>query len=275
MAALTCILSALSFVFLVLSWATPVPDTWGFRGDAMLLALAFGSIGLLLARRHPQNPIGWLLLLAGLINSILEFCVEYAAYAMLTKPAELPYGTLAAWIASWLWVIAIAVLLYVFLLFPTGHLPSALWRPVAWFFVGAFGLLTFVFMVRPGPLYFAPYLDNPFAVQVAYRVFSPIPAATAAAVFLVGISVVLRLRRAEGVERQQLKWFAYAVALRAIFGISESVAEAVGLKGTDPKFYEYLSVVLWIAIAVAIAFAILRYVLELMFSSTARWCMEH
>ncbi|HEU0294906.1 MAG TPA: histidine kinase [Anaerolineales bacterium] len=256
---LTCILSTLSFVFLALSWATPVPDTWGFRGDAMLLALAFGGIGLLLARRHPQNPIGWLLLLAGLINSILEFCVEYATYALLTKPGELPYGTLAAWIASWLWVIGIAILIYVFLLFPTGHLPSARWRPVAWFFVGAFGLLTFVFMIRPGPLYFAPYLDNPFAVQVAYRVLSPIPVATAAAVFFVGISVILRLRRAEGVERQQLKWFAYAATLRAIFGMSESVAEAVGLKGTDPKFYEYLSVALWIAIAVAIAFAILRY----------------
>jgi signal transduction histidine kinase len=258
--ALTGLMSALSFVFLALSWATPVPDTWGFRGDAMLLALAFGGIGLLLARRHPQNPIGWLLLSAGLINSILEFCVEYATYAMLTKPGELPYGTLAAWIASWLWVIGIAILIYVFLLFPTGHLPSAGWRPVAWFFVTSFGLLSFAFMIRPGSLYFAPYLNNPFAVPVADRVLGPLPpAATAAAVFLVGLSVILRLRRAEGVERQQLKWFAYAATLRAIFGISDSLAEAVGLKGTDPKFFEYLSVALWIAIAVAIAFAILRY----------------
>jgi hypothetical protein len=256
---LTCIWSALSIVFLALSWGTPVPDTWGFRGDAMLLALTFGGIGLLLAWRHPQNPIGWLLLLAGLINSILEFCVEYAAYALLTKSGALPYGTLAAWTASWIWVAAIGMLIYSFLLFPSGHLPSDRWRPVAWFFVGAFGLLTFVFMIRPGPLYFAPYLDNPFAVQVAYRVLSPIPVATAAAVLLVGISVILRLQRAEGVERQQLKWFAYAATLRAIFGISESVAEAVGLKGTGSKFFEYLSVALWIAIAVAIAFAILRY----------------
>ncbi|HJS19743.1 MAG TPA: GAF domain-containing sensor histidine kinase, partial [Anaerolineales bacterium] len=71
--------------------------------------------------------------------------------------------------------------------------------------------------------------------------------------------VILRLRRAEGVERQQLKWFAYAATLRAIFGMSESVVEAVGLRGMVPKLFEYLSVALWIAIAVAIAFAILRY----------------
>ena len=252
---LTCSWSGLSFVFLALNWATPVPDTYGFRGDAMLLALAFGTIGLLLARRHPQNQIGWLLLLAGLISAILELCIEYATYAILTKPGELPYGTLTAWIASWLWVIAIAILLYVFLLFPTGHLPSARWRPVAWFFVSAFGLMTFIFMIRPGPLYFAPYLDNPFAVPVAYLVLSPLQAATAGAILLIGLSVSLRLRRAEGIERQQLKWFAYAVTLRAIIG----VAEALSLNGTGPKFFQYLSVAIWIAIAVAIAFAILRY----------------
>lgn len=239
---LTCIWSALSFVFLALSWAAPVPDTWGFRGDAMLLALAFSSIGLLLARRHPQNPIGWLLLLAGLISSILEFCVEYATYALLTKAGALPYGTLAAWTASWIWVAAIGMFIYSFLLFPTGHLPSERWRPVAWFLVGAFGLLTFVFMIRPGPLYFAPYRDNPFAVQVAYPVLSLIPVAYAGALLLIGISVILRFLRAEGIERQQLKWFAYVVTLRIIIGLTYSVADAAGLQGIGPKFYQYLTI---------------------------------
>jgi signal transduction histidine kinase len=256
---LTCIWSALSFVFLALSWATPVPDIYGFRGEAVILALAFGSIGLLLARRQPQNPIGWLLLIAGLVNAIVEFCIEYAIYALLTKSGALPHGTLVAWIASWIWVAAIAMLIYSFLLFPTGHLPSARWRPVAWFVVGAFALLTFAFMIRPGPLQFTPYLENPFAVPVAYRMLSPLQAATAGAILLIGLSVILRLRRAQGIERQQLKWFAYAAALMTIIGMTYSLAGATGLKGIGPKFFQYLSVAIWIAIAVAIAFAILRY----------------
>jgi signal transduction histidine kinase len=256
---LTCILSVLSFVFLALSWATPVPDIYGFRGEAVILALAFGSIGLLLARRQPQNPIGWLLLVAGLVSAIVELCFEYAIYALLTKSGALPHGTLAAWIASWIWFAAIAMLIYSFLLFPTGHLPSARWRPVAWFVVGAFALMTFAFMIRPGPLQFTPYLENPLAVPVAYRMLSPLQAATAGAILLIGLSVILRLRRAQGIERQQLKWFAYAAALQTIIGMTYSLAGAAGFQGLGPKFYQYLTVATWIVVSLAIAFGILRY----------------
>jgi len=256
---LTCVLSAISLVFLALSWVTRVPDIWGFRGDAVMLALTFGSIGLLLARRHTKNSIGWLLLAAGLVNSIVEFCIEYATYALLTKPSVLPYGTLAAWTASWLWVVAIAMLVYSFLLFPTGHLPSVRWRPAALFIVGAFALMTFSFMIRPGPLQFAPYLDNPFTVPVAYRVLRPISAVNAGGILLIGLSIILRLRRAGGVERQQLKWFAYAATLMTIIGMTSSLVDAAGLTGTNPKSFQYFTVAIWIAIPFAIAFAILRY----------------
>jgi signal transduction histidine kinase len=256
---LICVLSTLSFIFLALSWVTPVADTWGFRGDAVILALTFGSIGLLLARRHPQNPIGWLLLAAGLVNALVEFCIEYATYALLTKPGTLPGGTLAAWLASWLWVVAIAMLIYTFLFFPTGHLPSARWRPAAWFLVVAFVLLALTFMIQPGPLYFAPYLDNPFAIQTTYRVLSPLQIVNASAVLLIGISIILRLRRAQGIERQQLKWFAYAAIMMTVIGMIDSLAGAVGLTGRDPKSYQYLTMALWIAIPFTIAFAILRY----------------
>jgi signal transduction histidine kinase len=166
---------------------------------------------------------------------------------------------LAAWTSSWVWVIAIAMLIYTFLLFPTGHLSSARWRPVAWFVVGAFVLAAITFMIQPGPLYFAPYLDNPFSVQPVYRVLYPLQVASAGAILLVGLSVILRLRRAEGVERQQLKWFAYAAILITLIGITDSLAGAAGLIGRDPKFYQYLTVAIWIAIPFAIAFAILRY----------------
>jgi signal transduction histidine kinase len=256
---LTCILSVLSFVFLALSSATPVADIWGFRGDAVMLALAFGSIGLLLAGRHPQNPIGWLLLAAGLVSAIVGFCIEYAIYALLTKLGALSYGTLAAWTASWLWVVQIAMLIYSFLLFPTGHLSSARWRPVAWLIVGGFALTTFSFMIRPGPLRFAPYLDNPFPVPVAYHVLRPIVTINGGAILLIGLSVILRLRRAEGVERQQLKWFAYAATLMTIIGMTSAFIDATRLTGTNPKLFQYFTVAIWIAIPVAIAFAILRY----------------
>jgi two-component system NarL family sensor kinase len=97
---LICALAALDFILLALSWATPVPDVWGFRGDAAIWGLAFGLVGQLLARRRPRNPIGWLFLLAGLVSAIGRLGIEYSTYVLLTRPGLLPGGSFAAWMAS-------------------------------------------------------------------------------------------------------------------------------------------------------------------------------
>jgi hypothetical protein len=99
-------------------------------------------------------------------------------------------------------------------------LPSGRWRPVAWiaaanYLVG--GLLGLLW----NPLFgeFFPYAEPPFrmpdypAVGAAFGVFLLVNFALLA---LSAVSLVLRLRRATGVERQQLKWFVYAVALFAL-----------------------------------------------------------
>jgi hypothetical protein len=67
-------------------------------------------------------------------------------------------------------------------------------------------------------------------------------------------SVVIRFRRASGVERQQLKWFAYAAALlAAFFSITSSVFELRGYLA-DALFF-----VAFALVPAAIGVAILRY----------------
>ena len=122
-----------------------------------MLALAFASVGELLARRRSENPIGWLLLAAGLISAIGRFEIAYATYVLLTRPGSLPGGIFAAWSASWLWGAVIGILFNVFLIFPTGYLPSAAWRTVGWFVAGAFALMTFGLMFRLGPRRFTTH----------------------------------------------------------------------------------------------------------------------
>jgi hypothetical protein len=100
-------------------------------------------------------------------------------------------------------------------LFPDGRLPSPRWRPVAW--CAAIGVISFVAgtALQPGPLGDFPQIANPYGVD------SPILDAIAvagailasASMLASAISLIVRMRRAGRVQRQQIKWLAYGGAL--------------------------------------------------------------
>ncbi len=145
---------------------------------------------------------------------------RYASYALVKHPGSLPGGDWVAWTASGIWHPAFGFFVFSFLLFPDGRLPTARWRPVAWIAAANY-LLGAVLGLLWNPLFgeFFPYAEPPFrlpdyfAVEVAFGVFIFVNFALLA---LSAVSLVLRLRRATGVIRQQLKWFVYAVALFAL-----------------------------------------------------------
>src|SRR5580704_15030718 len=84
---------------------------------------AFATVGALLAWKRPGNPIGWLLSATGL---------AYAAGALNVLLLHFHRTlTLASWL-GWTFLLGIGLCVFVVLLFPTGHLPSRRWRPVAW-----------------------------------------------------------------------------------------------------------------------------------------------
>src|SRR5271155_1947579 len=85
-------------------------------------------VGLVLATRRPENRIGWLFLAAGLALGLSGFANQYALHALVADPGSWPAGRAAAWLFNILWVIPVAMLAFVFLLFPTGHLRSRRWR---------------------------------------------------------------------------------------------------------------------------------------------------
>jgi hypothetical protein len=45
---------------------------------------------------------------------------------------SLPAGPAARWASAWIWPIPLAMVAFMFLLFPTGRLRSRRWRPAAW-----------------------------------------------------------------------------------------------------------------------------------------------
>ena len=195
------------------------PDTGSYLLFA-LIAGPFAVVGVLVASRRPRNPIGWLFLVFAVVAAIAAFADRYASYALVEHPGSLPAGEWVAWLSSGIWHPAFGFFVFSFLLFPDGRLPSTRWRPVAWvaaanYFMGAvIGLLW-------GPLFgeFFPYAEPPFRLpgygiaDVAFGVFLLV---NFSLLVLSAVSLGLRLRRAAGVERQQLKWFVYAVALFAL-----------------------------------------------------------
>jgi hypothetical protein len=183
---------------------TPIYDPWL---DNTLTAISYAPVGALIASRHPTNLLGWLLCLFGLVIS--HFSAECAIYALLAQPDSLPAGEALVWIASWILPIIIGLSVFYILLFPTGRLPSKRWRWLAWLTV-AFIIVGVIFSAfSSGALMgILGSIRNPLGIEgftniyraVLYTI-SPVLLGAAA------LAVYVRLRRAIGVERQQIKGF--------------------------------------------------------------------
>ena len=102
----------------------------GVRRAFSIIYLAFPVVGALIASRQPRNAIGWLFLATGLGRSIDFALLGYATYALVEAPGSLPGGALAALLADLAWVPSLlGGTALLFLLFPSGRLPSRRWRP--------------------------------------------------------------------------------------------------------------------------------------------------
>jgi hypothetical protein len=236
-------------------------------------------VGALVARRRPDNAIGWVFLsvaavagVVGATNALSMFAfTQVSASASL---ADVPWwGVAAAWLYSLVWFpLLILMTTVTFLLFPSG-LPSRGWRWVMWLAVAPTALASVL-----GAL--APTFDlgntSPSAapdqrLTLANPIAPPASAAVSAAitttfvtifVALVFASVVLsvsslfiRRRHASPVERLQLRWFALAATLVLISFPLQYVVPG-GTDGVPANIIFTLAVAF---VPVACGIAILRY----------------
>jgi hypothetical protein len=142
--------------------------------------VAYASLGALIVHRV-RNPIGWLLLIAGVGIGMLSLFSGYAVAGIVTHPGTLPAAEQIGAVAEWAFFPVVAVLAYTLLLFPTGTLPSRRWRPVAVLNFLATGLLMIGFILVPRPVALpAPgghslTYQNPFRIPAAGRALSALP----------------------------------------------------------------------------------------------------
>jgi hypothetical protein len=220
---------------------------------------AFMTVGAVIVAHRPGNAVGWIFSAIGLLTATGMLAGEYAARANLARSDALPGGVLAAWYTSWFWYPVLAlVLVFTLLLFPTGRLLSARWRPVAVAAAAATVGVTTLSALTPTLVDENYVVRNPIGLA---GVQDPEETAVGAVLFglllvcmgAAALSLVLRFHRAQGVERQQLKWFTYAGALMVLFGL---VPE---LLPTTAKVSEALWGLGAVFVPVAAGIAILRY----------------
>ena len=246
----------------VLNLAMDSPGSAGVPVYALLdvLVLGFVVLGLLVAYRRPRNPVGWIIAGASVLGLASDFVQSYAVYALFTEPGSLPGGEIMAWVSNWIFIpVIFAAPSMLFLLFPDGNLPSRRWRPVFWLVI-----LTTCAALASGIL--LPTLDeapfegipNPLGVDTPdtlNTILSTIGWPGMATSFLMSaVAMILRLRRSQGVERQQLKWLAAAAAvlpLASAAGVAGYYLgfEVGGISGSFSVFPIFL----------AAGYAVLRY----------------
>jgi hypothetical protein len=182
-----------------------------------VIFISWSIVGVLLISRQPRNPIGWIFVTMPVMFSLDTFARGYAYSGSIANPGSLPYVEIAIIWTYWTgsavaatWVTLLA------LLFPTGRPMSRRWGKLAWAGIISSFIYVFSTLISPLPtnrlfptdvIGISPSIQE-LVLPLTIVSFFGMVLCMVVAVF----SFYLRLRKAMGVERQQIKWFAFASA---------------------------------------------------------------
>jgi hypothetical protein len=225
---------------------------WDFSdvfGDVVNMAIPVG--GFVLASRRPGNRIGWLALVAGLTLGLRSFADTYEQRALVAAPGSWPGGPAALWVSEWIWLVALGLAAFLFLLFPTGRLRSRRWRPAAWVVGAVFALSTAAVMAGAAREWAHPSAS--FGQLVSPPALAAMVIGFLAALVVSGSAIVVRFARSTGEEQLQLKWFAAAAVLVVATFI------ALILTNSNSAVAAILSNLALLSLDAAITIAVLKY----------------
>jgi signal transduction histidine kinase len=240
-----------------------------------IAALVYATLGVLVVRRA-QNRIGWVLLGEGLGLAILVLTSIYAILGVITYPGSVPAAKVVGALSEWIFVPLVFALPYLFLIFPTGKLPSRRWRPIEWVVVGGTALALVGFLVTPrqvalpAPGGLALTYSNPLAIRslstaASTLLLGTLPSISILTVLLLVaalVALVVRFRSGGPDLRQQIKWVAYAAVAFLLFQGVLSLAPVICDCSDSPVTNAAgiaSGVIVLLGIPIAITIAVLRH----------------
>jgi signal transduction histidine kinase len=231
-----------------------------------LAFMGMGLVGALSLSRAPSNRIGLLLISVAFLVGIAFTSAEAATY--LAVQGNRSIAKWLAWPGNTLWAVGFFFLLILLpLLFPDGRLPSRRWRSLVWAGLAAcvLGFVSIGFgspwlmvgsdatgeLRLPNPLHL-PALGSVATIEetiwpVLLGLFS-----------LAVASMIIRFRRSIGIERQQLKWFAFAVLVLVTYFLISTILDSV-FQISEGSIGEVVSGLAILGIPVAVGISILQF----------------
>jgi signal transduction histidine kinase len=233
-----------------LSWGLePAWDT----GVYALHAVTLVAVGALIVSRHPGHRIGWLFIADGMFTAAAADAAQ--GWGLRAAERGWPGGSFGEWISLSSWIAAAPLGVLLFLWFPDGHLTRRGWQAVAWASVigAAIALPGWAMDPDLGDQFIGG--RNPYAVEGApidLLLGVGMPLFLGSLVVAI-VPLVQRFRRSSGVERLQLRWFAFASVCAAV------VLPTVALLWSVVPAVRPLTALALTSIPIAAGVAILRY----------------
>ena len=227
----TAVAAVVNLLMTVVAWPRLDQADAYYQLVGFVAAVAYAVLGWLIVRRA-ANVIGWILLGAGAGVALIGITSLYAVIG--PDPAWLPSPRVVGATSEWIFALTVMGLAFALLLFPTGRLPSRRWRwvAVAAGMVTALALVSLVVTPRdvavPAPGGTSLTYPNPTAISAfRHNLLGTLPGLgllSTTVLAAAAVALVSRYRKGDPVQRQQIKWVAFAAGLFVVANIAITAA---------------------------------------------------
>ncbi|HEX5829045.1 MAG TPA: hypothetical protein VFY23_16080 [Candidatus Limnocylindrales bacterium] len=237
--------------------------------------------GVILVFRRPREVVGWLLILLGFgfVGTTLPLDLDFEALAAGTATWR---DFVFVWISAWAGYATFSVFVALTLVFPTGRLPDG-WRPLALVLLAVCAVVCAISLAAPkisitvGQGVATVLVPNRLAVLPDSPAWALLPTdwliVPMVLCFLVGVGwMLVRYRRATGVERLQLRWL--VASLAAVVAAVTAGLGSLAILGDIGGLAWIPAICAYPTVPIAILFAVTRYRLydiDRIISRTVGW----